>query len=153
MNDIPNIDWPRTYFTRGAAISDDEIGYVIWSSTRSGLRPIHSVKMITCASDRSGIASSGARDSESHPHTPRPSTSRTVISGLRALPAITRPMAPARSLLVAMAVPPERGGRPHATLGRDEEVARADHDVALVETARDLDDVAGMRADRDLLRA
>jgi hypothetical protein len=25
-NDIPNIDWPRTYFTRGAAISDDEIG-------------------------------------------------------------------------------------------------------------------------------
>src|SRR5215468_11205829 len=134
MNDIPNIDWPRTYFTPGAAISDDEIGYVIWSSTRSGLRPIHSVKMITCASDRSGIASSGARDSDSQPQTPRPMTSRIAISGFRALPAITRPMTPPW-LAVAMAVLPERTGRTYAALGRDQEVARADHDVALVEPA------------------
>src|SRR4051812_36460411 len=109
--------------------------------------------MITWASDRSGIASSGARLSDSHPHTPRPITSRIVISGLRALPAITRPMTPDWSLPVAMAVLPERTGRSHAALRRDQEVARADHDIALAKAGRDLDPVAAVRADRDLLRA
>src|ERR1051326_5660572 len=106
--------------------------------------------MMTWASDRSGIASSGARDSDSHPHTPRPATSRTVISGLRALPAITRPMTPGLSA-VAMAVLPERTGRAHTALRRNQEVARADHGVALLQPAGDLDDVATARADRDLL--
>src|SRR5215475_10855117 len=109
--------------------------------------------MMTWASDRSGIASSGARDSDIHPHTPSPRTSRIVISGLRALPAIKRPMTPGWSVLVVMAVLPERAGRPYAALRGDQEVARADDGVALVEPARDLDDVAAARADRHLLRA
>ena len=59
MKLMPNIDRPRTSVTPGAASSDDVIGYVTWSSTRSGERPIHSVNTITCGSDRSGMASSG----------------------------------------------------------------------------------------------
>src|SRR5215813_9116096 len=109
--------------------------------------------MMTWASDRSGIASSGARDSDSHPHTPSPRTSRIVISGLRALPAITRPITPGLSALVVMAVLPERSGRSHAALRRNQEVAGADHDVAVVEPARDLDQVAAARPDRHLLGA
>src|SRR5215831_15898379 len=109
--------------------------------------------MITWASDRSGIASSGARDSDSHPQAPRPTTSRIVISGLRALPAITRPMTPGWSALVVMAVLPECAGRSHAALRGDQEVARADDGVALGEAARDLDDVTAARADRHLLGA
>src|SRR3954447_2407488 len=107
--------------------------------------------MITCASDRSGSASSGVRASDSQPHAPRPITSRIAISGLRALAAITRPMRPGGSLAVAMAVLPEAAGRPHAALRRDQEVARADHDLALGQAAGDLDQVAAARADRDLL--
>src|SRR5678816_545686 len=101
--------------------------------------------MITCASDRSGIASSGARDSDRHPHTPRPMASRIAISGLRALPAITRPMMPGCSALAVMAVLPGRTGRSNAALRRDEEVARADHHVAVVEPALDLDQVTAAR--------
>src|SRR6266403_598600 len=89
--------------------------------------------MMTWASDRSGIASSAARDSDSHPHTPRPITTRIVISGLRALPAITRPITPGGSVLVVMAILPERTGRANAALGSDEEVARADHHVAEID--------------------
>src|SRR5947209_19225173 len=103
--------------------------------------------MITCASDRSGIASSGARDSDIQPHTPRPTTNKIVISGLRALPAITRPMTPGSSV-VAMAVLPERAGRAHAALGRHQEVAGADHGIALLEPGHDLKGVTPARADR-----
>src|SRR3954466_4784571 len=108
--------------------------------------------MITCASDRSGSASSGVRASDSQPHTPRPITSRIAISGLRALAAITRAMTPGCSAVV-MAVLPERPGRADPALGRDQEVARADHRVALGEPARDLDPIAAARADHDLLGA
>ncbi len=58
MKDIPNIENPRTSFTCGAAINDEVIGYVTWSSISVGLRPIHSVNTITCGSERSGMASS-----------------------------------------------------------------------------------------------
>src|SRR5262245_60587259 len=109
--------------------------------------------MITWASDRSGIASSGARDSDSQPHTPRPMTRRIVSSGLRALPAITRPMTPESSVLVVIAALPERPGRSHAALCGDEKIARADDGVALGQPGRDLDDVAAARADRHLWRA
>jgi hypothetical protein len=54
----------RTNFTLGAARRELEMGYVIWSSTRSGLCPGHSVKIMTCVSERSGMASSGAFLSE-----------------------------------------------------------------------------------------
>ena len=37
------MDSPRTNFTFGAAMNRVEIGYVIWSSTRSGERPSQSV--------------------------------------------------------------------------------------------------------------
>ena len=57
------MDSPRTNFTLGAAMKRVEIGYVTWSSTRSGERPCQSVEMMTCVSLRSGIASSGVRRS------------------------------------------------------------------------------------------
>src|SRR5205807_8851464 len=66
-NDMPNIDCPRTAVTRGEPSSDDTTGYVMLSSTRSGARPIHSEKMITWTSERSGIASSAVCRSESTP--------------------------------------------------------------------------------------
>jgi hypothetical protein len=47
MNDMPNIENPRTSVTWGAAMSEDTMGYVTWSSTSVGLRPIHSVKTMT----------------------------------------------------------------------------------------------------------
>src|SRR5207244_10904299 len=59
MKLMPNIDCPRTASTPGAASSVETMGYVTWSSTRSGLRPIHSVQRLTCGSERSGIASNG----------------------------------------------------------------------------------------------
>ena len=42
-DDFPNIDSPLTNFTFGAAMNFVEIGYVIWSSIRSGERPSQSV--------------------------------------------------------------------------------------------------------------
>ncbi len=59
MKLIPNIETPRTSLTRGAASSAEAIGYVTWSSTRVGLRPIQSVNTMTWGSERSGIASTG----------------------------------------------------------------------------------------------
>src|SRR5262245_10975176 len=59
MKLMPNMLWPRTAVTFGAASRLETIGYVTWSSTRSGLRPIHSANTITCGSERSGSASTG----------------------------------------------------------------------------------------------
>src|SRR6516225_7621831 len=61
MKLMPNMLWPRTAVTFGAASRLETIGYVTWSSTRSGLRPIHSVNTTTCGSERSGSASTGTR--------------------------------------------------------------------------------------------
>src|SRR5213593_458750 len=58
---MPKSVKPRTALTCGVEISALTIGYVIWSSIRSGLRPIHSVETITCTSEMSGTASSGVR--------------------------------------------------------------------------------------------
>ena len=44
------------------------IGYVTWSSIRSGLRPIHSVETMTCTSEMSGTASTGVADIAQMPH-------------------------------------------------------------------------------------
>src|SRR5713226_8202770 len=60
---------PRTALTFGVEIKALTIGYVIWSSMRSGLRPIHSVDTITCTSEISGTASSGVRVIAQMPHT------------------------------------------------------------------------------------
>src|SRR5882724_7461455 len=100
--------------------------------------------MITCASERSGIASSGAFRNDSQPHMPRPAMNRIVISGFRALPAIRWPMTPilGSGSVLDIGVLPERARRPHAALGRDEEVAGAHDDVAILDAADDLDVVA-----------
>src|ERR671935_775477 len=62
---------PRTDLTRGVEISDVTIGYVTWSSIKSGLRPIHSVATITWTSEMSGTASSGVFVIAQMPHTVR----------------------------------------------------------------------------------
>src|SRR5512140_3106201 len=121
---------------------------------RSGLLPIHSVKMITWASDRSGIASSGARRSAIQPHADSTATSTMTMSGFFALPAITRPITPASSgSAVGTATSPERPRRVDPALRRDQEVARADDRVAGRKAAQDLHEFAAARADRHLLRA
>src|SRR5207249_1633538 len=66
---MPKSVKPRTALTCGVEINADTIGYVIWSSIRSGLRPIHSVETITCTSEMSGTASSGVRVIAQTPHT------------------------------------------------------------------------------------
>src|SRR5438093_506322 len=66
---MPKSVKPRTALTRGVEISALTIGYVIWSSMRSGLRPIHSVETITCTSEMSGTASSGVLVMAQMPHT------------------------------------------------------------------------------------
>src|SRR5712691_9653623 len=68
---MPKSVKPRTAFTCGVEISALTIGYVIWSSMRSGLRPIHSVETITCTSEMSGTASSGVLAMAQMPHTVR----------------------------------------------------------------------------------
>src|SRR5437016_1715987 len=90
MNDLPNIDSPRTNFTFGAAINTEEIGYVIWSSTRSGERPSQSVYTITCTSLRSGMASRGVRISAQMAAPMPKSVSRMTRKGLRALVSMIR---------------------------------------------------------------
>src|SRR5438552_13662995 len=66
--EIPKSVNPRTALTCGVEIKADTIGYVIWSSMRSGLRPIHSVDTITCTSEISGTASSGVFVMAQMPH-------------------------------------------------------------------------------------
>ncbi len=93
-NDIPNIDWPRTACTFGAETSALEMGYVTWSSTRSALCPIHSVKTITWTSERSGIASSDACWTDAHPQADSARTKRMVSSGRPALAPMMRATRP-----------------------------------------------------------
>src|SRR5437016_10697215 len=69
--EIPKSVNPRTALTCGVEIKADTIGYVIWSSMRSGLRPIHSVETITWTSEMSGTASSGVLVMAHMPHSVR----------------------------------------------------------------------------------
>src|SRR5919201_6363093 len=62
---------PRTDLTRGVEMREVTMGYVIWSSIRSGLRPIHSVETITWTSEMSGTASSGVLVIAQMPQTDR----------------------------------------------------------------------------------
>src|SRR5436190_6234183 len=68
---MPKSVKPRTALTFGVEIRALTMGYVIWSSMRSGLRPIHSVDTITWTSEISGTASSGVRVMAQMPHTVR----------------------------------------------------------------------------------
>src|SRR5213593_469343 len=84
------MDSPRTYFTCGAAIMLEMIGYVIWSSIRSGLRPGQSVKTITCTSERSGMASSGLVQSDHTPKAVAKKTRKRTMNRLWALYSMMR---------------------------------------------------------------
>ena len=87
---MPKSVKPRTVWTRGVEISEVTIGYVTWSSMRSGLRPSHSVTMITCTSEMSGTASSGVRCMAHAPHTARASAPHRTTTRLAAHHAIQR---------------------------------------------------------------
>src|SRR5438046_6081834 len=85
--------------------------------------------MMTCVSDRSGTASSGARDSAAMPNPAATSTPATVRMGRRAHALIRRSIIGASPLLRR---------RAQLALGRDQEVARRHDVVAEPESARHL---------------
>src|SRR5437667_2034917 len=96
--EIPKSVNPRTALTCGVEIKADTIGYVIWSSMRSGLRPIHSVETITCTSEMSGTASSGVFVMAQMPQTVRirvPVNTRNRLDAHQSMirPIIARPPA------------------------------------------------------------
>src|SRR5882672_11910405 len=66
----PNADEDRTTRTPGKPWRLTVSGYVIWSSTSCGDRPVQSVKTITWLSERSGIASIGVVSSAQYPQPP-----------------------------------------------------------------------------------
>ncbi len=74
---------PRTALTRGVARRAETIGYVTWSSIRSGLRPSHSVAMMTCTSEMSGTASSGVRTIAQAPQKPVAAAATSTRKRLR----------------------------------------------------------------------
>src|SRR6266478_1516382 len=63
----PNADEERTTRTPGKPWRLTVSGYVIWSSTSWGERPVQSVKTMTWLSERSGIASMGVVRSAQYP--------------------------------------------------------------------------------------
>src|SRR2546427_7033580 len=69
----PKADEERTTRTPGKPCRLTVSGYVIWSSTSCGDRPVQSVKTITWLSERSGIASIGVVSSAQYP---QPATSK-----------------------------------------------------------------------------
>ena len=133
---------------------------------------------MTCASERSGIASSGARRSDSQPHAASAPTTRIVSRGLRALAPITRPITPPPSAGFIACLPsasrraaasrsrrpaphqraarallgPELRVRADPALGGDQEVAGGDHRLAFAQATDHLDAILVARAERDLLR-
>src|SRR3954465_10103577 len=89
--DTPKSVNPRTVLTFGAEISALTIGYVTWSSIRSGLRPIQSVDTITWTSEMSGTASSGVAVAAHTPHAVSTSVPVKTRNRLRAHHSISRP--------------------------------------------------------------
>src|SRR5216683_8141077 len=63
----PKAEDERTTRTPGKPWRLTVSGYVIWSSTSCGERPVQSVKTITWLSERSGIASIGVVRSAQYP--------------------------------------------------------------------------------------
>src|SRR5712664_1525752 len=66
----PKADDERTTRTPGRPCRLTVSGYVIWSSTSCGERPVQSVKTMTWLSLRSGIASIGVVSSAQYPQAP-----------------------------------------------------------------------------------
>src|SRR6185503_739166 len=100
-----------------------------------------------------------ARLSDIQPHTAMAPTRRTVRSGARAEPAMTRPIREARSgsvpgmagLRLAVLVR-SAGGRADAALGSAQEGGRGDDGLALRQAGGDLEVVGVARPQRHLLR-
>src|SRR5678815_1656363 len=63
----PKADDERTTRTPGRPWRLTDSGYVTWSSTSCGERPVQSVKTMTWLSERSGIASIGVVRSAQYP--------------------------------------------------------------------------------------
>src|SRR5712664_149631 len=64
----PKADEERTTRTPGKPWRLTVRGYVTWSSTSCGERPVQSVKTMTWLSERSGMASIGVVRSAQYPH-------------------------------------------------------------------------------------
>ena len=127
---------------------------MIWSSTRSGLLPGHSVKMITWVSERSGIASSGAPRSEYQPHTAIAATKSTVKNGLRAEVAMIQAIGPrVLASLLVIDPSPVLKRRSNAALRGDKEISRRHHDVTLANPFDHLVIVASLCTEFDFLGA
>src|SRR6185295_9064919 len=139
--DIPNIEKPRTSVTWGVPISFETMGYVTWSSTRVGLRPIHSVKTITWGSERSGMASRRVRLMATAEPTRAKPTPNNTSKRLRAQSSMifsTMGVSSApgfRDRLLAVVfhrrLPLDGGAQP--ALGVDEEVARGHDGLSLAD--------------------
>src|SRR3989442_5361757 len=136
---------PRTYCTPGAPRSAVTIGYVIWSSTMSGLRPIHSVETITCVSERSGMASSGVFRSARTPKPAATMTATRVSARFFAHQAMRRP-------IMEAPLPFLRRGLESA-LRRDQKVPRDHYDLSSLEPAHDLVIIPSLCAQGDLPRS
>src|ERR1043166_3080063 len=79
----PNAEDERTTRTPGSPWRLTVSGYVIWSSTSWGDRPVQSVKTITWLSLRSGIASIGVVRSAQYPQAPTSRKAPTTRKRLR----------------------------------------------------------------------
>src|SRR5882762_6287689 len=131
---------PRTYCTPGTPRRAVTMGYVTWSSTMSGLRPIHSVEMITWVSDRSGIASSGVSQRARTPNPAATMIAARVSTRFRAHHAMRR------SIIASL---PFLRRRLELALRRYEEIARGHHDLSGLEPAQHFVVVPGLGAQGD----
>src|SRR6058998_1506429 len=131
---------PRTYCTPGTPRSAVTIGYVIWSSTISGLRPIHSVETITWVSERSGIASTGVFRNARTPKAAATRTATMVSARFRAHHAMRRSIIAPLPFLRRRLEPALRG---------DQEIPRGHDDLAGFDAGDYLVKVAGLRSQRD----
>src|SRR5258706_5475425 len=128
---------PRTYCTPGTPRSAVTMGYVTWSSTMSGLRPIHSVETITWVSERSGMASSVVFGKARMPKPAATRIAARVRTRFRAHQAMRRS-------IIALLPFLRRGFEP--ALGRDQEIPRGHDDLSGLEARDHLVVVARLRS-------
>src|SRR5882724_10623986 len=97
----PKADEERTTRTPGKPWRLTVSGYVTWSSTSCGERPVQSVKTITWLSERSGMASIGVVSRAQYPQPPRNRKAAMTSTRLRSDSSINRLIIAASSLLPA----------------------------------------------------
>jgi hypothetical protein len=81
-NASPKNEKPRTTFAPGTDNMVVVSGKVTWSSTICGAWPGYWTRRITCTSDRSGNASSGACNKAHRPHAPSPQAASSTSNRL-----------------------------------------------------------------------